>query len=248
MPEGPECRLIAEELKSIYLGMRLVEATMTRDVIGLTLTDVGSKGKLLWMEFDDGKMCMMITLGMTGMFTFDKTSVTRESFVFEDSPILYYNDKRRLGSFVVGDRAYKQRRMDVIGMCIFDPELTSKYYIKRLRRCQARKLLKDALLDQHIIGGVGNYIRSEVLYRSGIHRDIKVIELNLEQLANLLCAIKFVSKESYEAGGASIDYVHLDGTKGSFLSKCHVYGREFDPTGKKVHKTDETRKIHYVDE
>jgi formamidopyrimidine-DNA glycosylase len=243
---------MAEELSALCVGKKLVETTVSSDSInidGRTVIGVGNCGKLMWMELD-GSIYIMITLGMTGKLMLEKTNLTRHTFTFEEGLTLYYNDQRDFGSMIVGDGMYKIKRVNAVGIDIFSPDLTSEYYIKRLCRLRRTKPVTTMLMEQNIIAGVGNYIKSEILYRTGVHRNATLGDLDNTKLCELLVAIKFVAKESYEVGGASIDYVHLDGTKGTFLSKCQVYDRSIDPLGRDVHKekTADKRMTHYVDE
>jgi len=114
-----------------------------------------------------------------------------------------------------------------------------------------RKNICKALMNQRIISGVGNYIKSESLYRAGIspYHDIK--DIPVEKLENLCFWIKAICRKSYEQGGATLaTYTDMDNNPGNFVFSFNVYRKEKDPLGNPViHAvTPDGRMTHWVPE
>ena len=90
--------------------------------------------------------------------------------------------------------------------------------------------IKSALLNQKLLGGVGNIYADESLFRAGIRPRRRAGSLTREQLKNLHSSLKRVLREAIRAGGSSIsDYVGADGEEGFFQLRHRVYGRDGEP-------------------
>jgi formamidopyrimidine-DNA glycosylase len=87
--------------------------------------------------------------------------------------------------------------------------------------------IKSALLNQKLLGGVGNIYADEALFRAGIRPRRRAGALTRAQLKSLHRSLKNVLKEAIRLGGSSIsDYVSADGEEGFFQLRHRVYGRE----------------------
>ncbi len=90
--------------------------------------------------------------------------------------------------------------------------------------------IKSALLNQKLLGGVGNIYADESLFRAGIRPRRRASTVTRDQLAKLYVAIQEVLKEAIALGGSSVsDYVNADGEEGFFQLQHRVYGREGEP-------------------
>ena len=90
--------------------------------------------------------------------------------------------------------------------------------------------IKNAIMDQRLIVGVGNIYASESLFRAKIHPRLSAARLSQPRVKALLQSIQQVLKESIQSGGSSIqDYRKLNGQSGSFQDSHFVYGREGEP-------------------
>jgi formamidopyrimidine-DNA glycosylase len=104
-------------------------------------------------------------------------------------------------------------------------------------------------MDQKVISGVGNYIKSEALYRAGVNPYITPAEMTDSQMESLWNWIGTIIKTSYEQGGATLaTYTDMDNNHGDFVFSFHVYRKESDPLGNKViHEvTPDGRMTHWV--
>jgi formamidopyrimidine-DNA glycosylase len=90
--------------------------------------------------------------------------------------------------------------------------------------------IKNALLNQKLLSGVGNIYADESLFRSGIRPRRRAASLTREQLRKLHRALQEVLREAIALGGSSVsDYVDADGKEGFFQLQHRVYGREGEP-------------------
>jgi formamidopyrimidine-DNA glycosylase len=90
--------------------------------------------------------------------------------------------------------------------------------------------IKNALLNQKLLRGVGNIYADESLFRAGIRPRRRAAAITRDQLAKLLASVKEVLQEAIALGGSSIsDYVDADGEEGFFQLRHRVYGREGEP-------------------
>ena len=90
--------------------------------------------------------------------------------------------------------------------------------------------IKSALLNQKLLGGVGNIYADESLFRAAIRPRRRASSLSQQNLQRLYRAVQEVLKEAIALGGSSIsDYVDADGEKGFFQLRHRVYGREGEP-------------------
>ena len=113
----------------------------------------------------------------------------------------------------------------------FDPggveplEATEEQFIGLFR---GRKTpIKNALLNQKLLRGVGNIYADESLFRAGIRPRRRASTLTRERLGKLYHAVQEVLREAIDLGGSSIsDYVDADGAEGFFQLQHRVYGRE----------------------
>jgi formamidopyrimidine-DNA glycosylase len=90
--------------------------------------------------------------------------------------------------------------------------------------------IKSALLNQKLLGGVGNIYADESLFRAAIRPRRRASSLSQHNLQGLYRAVQEVLQEAIALGGSSVsDYVDADGEKGFFQLRHRVYGREGEP-------------------
>ena len=87
--------------------------------------------------------------------------------------------------------------------------------------------IKNALLDQQIVAGLGNIYVCEALYYAGIHPERLAKDLSADEIELLTLQIRDVLKKAIAAGGSSLkDYKHTDGQLGYFQHNFAAYNRE----------------------
>ncbi len=228
---------------------QLAERLEGRDIISL-----GRRSKYLLADLDDAQVLVM-HLGMSGSFRVveaeDAHLIGEESFhrargklPQHDHVVLHlmsgvsvlYNDPRRFGFFDLIPRAmlsehpyFAKLGVEPVGNILDATYLAARFKDKRTP-------LKSALLDQHIIAGLGNIYVCEALYRSGL--DPKRAAGSLVTKAGKASAklhlltdeIRATIAEAIEAGGSTLrDHTRADGSLGYFQHRFKVYDRAGDP-------------------
>jgi formamidopyrimidine-DNA glycosylase len=108
----------------------------------------------------------------------------------------------------------------------FDPEFDADDFVRRLRR--RRTGLKRALLDQTLIGGIGNIYADEALWHARLHYARATENLPPARVRSVLQAARDVMTAALGVGGTSFDslYVDVNGSSGYFDRSLAVYGQE----------------------
>jgi formamidopyrimidine-DNA glycosylase len=109
-----------------------------------------------------------------------------------------------------------------------DDEFNAKY----LHQALSNKTLaiKNAIMDGHVVVGVGNIYASESLFRARIHPETPAKQLSLAQYKRLVTEIKSTLNDALAAGGSSLrDFFGTDGNPGYFQQTYFVYARTGEP-------------------
>lgn len=110
----------------------------------------------------------------------------------------------------------------------FSPDFSATYLQQELdqRRCS----IKAALLDQHLVAGVGNIYADEALFKSGLRPDKPAGTLSFQELERLRTALISALQAGIEQGGTTFSsFQNLLGVNGNYSGQAWVYGREGDP-------------------
>lgn len=241
MPELPEVEVtrlgIAERLRGkTIVGVRLgkplrwplgIKATALK---GRRIEAVTRRGKYLVMQLDEG--ALIVHLGMSGSLRWRGLEVELEPhdhFIW-DLPLesLRLNDPRRFGAVVHSAQPEQHPLLAQLGVEPLAPEFQADYLIERLRgKTQA---IKQALLDQRVVVGVGNIYASEALFSARVHPDKPAGALRRVDITRLVLAVRQVLQQAITQGGSSLrDYVQPDGELGCFQTLCLVYDRKGEP-------------------
>jgi formamidopyrimidine-DNA glycosylase len=99
---------------------------------------------------------------------------------------------------------------------------------------RGRKIsIKQAIMDNHIVVGVGNIYANESLFRSGIKPRLQAGKLSMPRCEKLVAEIRATLSESIEKGGSTLrDFVNTAGLPGYFQQNYWVYGRAGEPCRK----------------
>ncbi|RFU19944.1 bifunctional DNA-formamidopyrimidine glycosylase/DNA-(apurinic or apyrimidinic site) lyase [Geodermatophilus marinus] len=211
---------------------------------GRTLTAARRRGKYLWLPLaePDGTavgQALVAHLGMSGQLLVEKPSQPDEThlrarFVFTDGGReLRFVDQRTFGGLAVEDTADDEGaapgalppRLRHIAIDPLDPSFDEAGFSAALRR--RRTEVKRALLDQTLIGGVGNIYADEALWRARLHGNRPTDRLTRAQVHDLLEGVRDVLGEALAQGGTSFDslYVDVNGQSGYFSRFLAVYGQ-----------------------
>lgn len=209
-----------------------VDPRLPATIAGQRVRDVRRRAKYLIIDLDAGSL--ILHLGMSGSLRMLDPATPLEphdhyDLLLESGRCLRFNDPRRFGSLLwsAGDPA------DHPLLAALGPEpLTSAFNADYLaRRARGRRVaIKQFLMDQRVVVGVGNIYASEALYRAGVHPRRAAGRVSGARLAALVEAIRAVLGDAIRAGGTTLrDYVGADGTPGYFRQRLYVYERSGRP-------------------
>jgi formamidopyrimidine-DNA glycosylase len=177
---------------------------------------------------------MVAHLGMSGQLLVEEPAQPDEThlrarFTFTDGGReLRFVDQRTFGGLAVEDAPDGDGvppRVAHIAVDPLDPSFDEAAFSAALRR--RRTEVKRALLDQTLIGGVGNIYADESLWRARLHGTRPADRLTRAQVADLLDGVRAVLGEALAQGGTSFDslYVDVNGQSGYFSRFLAVYGQ-----------------------
>ncbi len=148
---------------------------------------------------------------------------------FDNGIVLRYRDPRRFGAVLWSSgSAPEHRLLASLGVEPFAAEFDADYLYHATRGRSAA--IKLALMDSHLVVGVGNIYANESLFRAGIRPDRAANRVARARLARLVVAVRDTLTEAIAKGGSSVrDYVDSRGESGSFQLDYYVYGREGEP-------------------
>ncbi len=256
MPELPEVEIVRQSLekkvkdeviqKVIVKNRNLrfkINSKFKRKLHKKKIKKVDRFSKYLIITFQD-ESGFIIHLGMSGTIHLNdvnkKNTFTNTSFYH--SPILpkkhnhveiqfnkiklIYNDPRRFGYFLTfNNKIELKRKFSHFGPEPFAKSFNVEYIIKYFKKKE--KNIKNFLLDQKFVSGIGNIYASEILFFSKINPYRKAKHLKKKECKKILLYSKLVLKEAIKKGGSSIrDFKNINGKKGTFQKDFKVYQRE----------------------
>lgn len=242
MPELPEVETTRRGIEPHVVGQRVTKV-IVRDrrlrwpvpesfepsIVGEEILSVGRRAKYLVVDVGSGHF--LIHLGMSGslrILTEDLEPGTHDhvDVIFENGSRLRYNDPRRFGSmhWVDGDPAEHWLLAD-LGPEPLSDEFDGRWLHERSRGRKGP--VKNFIMHQSVVVGVGNIYASEALYLAGIHPSRAAGRVSIERFDRLAENIKITLNSAIEAGGTTLrDFVGADGAAGYFTTQLNVYGRD----------------------
>ena len=257
MPELPEVEVVKKSLrKTIYdltiknieinnkfLRYKINEKLMKR-MIKSKILSITRRSKYIFINLDNDHT-ILVHLGMTGKLIIvdanknehktsfyyklidTKTAHNHLKFKFNKSITLIYNDVRKFGFFKI----FKTKDILLSShLKNLGPEPLSKkfdfdYFKKNIKK---RKLfLKDLLMNQKFVSGLGNIYVNEAIFLSKLNPKIKAKNISSKKIKSLISSIKKVLSKAIKEGGSSIkNFNNTEGRKGNFQQYFNVYGRE----------------------
>lgn len=225
----------------------------------LLVESIDVKGKFMWWSFrssSGNRWYMHCTYGMAGGWFTSRNNHTCFSINFNgsgvpitrDSRTLFFNDMRHFGTikFVSSEEEHRKKLLS-IGPCIFDENLTAETFAKMILK-KPNKAICEALMDQKMISGIGNYLRSEILYDCKVDPWRCVTDITPQEYVDLHEKTVVISKQAYLSQGATIKtYRTANDSVGSAQFSFKVYGKKIDPLGNEVVREEDSngRIIHW---
>ena len=217
-----------------------------KKIIGLKIVKIHRRSKYLLFFFNKKDLVMLVHLGMTGKFFYinQKNTKYKTSFYYEikknqdtkyDRVIfdlsknqkLIYNDVRKFGFIKLLNKCSLEKNFHLKNL---GPEPLNKkfnfFYFKNYIE-NKRRSIKDILMDQKFVSGLGNIYANEILYFSGIKPTKKTQNLSNVEIKKIVKFTKKILLKAITLGGSSIrDFSSSGGKKGSFQQHFKVYGRK----------------------
>ena len=256
MPELPEVEIVKRSLskminKAKILGIKInnknlrykIPQEMQKELFNNQIIKISRKSKYLIIHFK--KKFLIVHLGMTGKFLVKKiknNEMFKTSFYYDlnilpqhnhiiftlnNGLVLIYNDVRRFGFF----QLFKNTKLnDIKFLKKLGPEPLSLSfninYVKKYLK-KRNKNIKNLLMDQTFVCGLGNIYVNEALFLSKIHPLRQCSNLERKSIKNLIYNIRKVLKIAINQGGSSIrDFKNVYGKSGNFQQFFNVYGQE----------------------
>lgn len=187
MPELPEVETIKRVLEPQIKGLTITKVTVHRPEVtaypaadefcrlltGQRVSGMMRRGKFLYILLDSGDQ-IILHLRMTGCLLFTPVDFPEEKHThiileMSDGRQLRFSDMRRFGRFwlLQNGEADTYSGIAKLGIEPFDKELTAAYLSARLGK--RKKAIKECLLDQSILAGIGNIYSDEILFTARIH-------------------------------------------------------------------------------
>lgn len=187
MPELPEIETIKSVIEPQVQGLTIKKVTVNRPKViayptanlfcdlltGQTICRMERRGKFLIFTLDSGDH-IVLHLRMTGCLLltpadFPKEKHTHIVFLLSNKKELRFSDTRRFGRFwlLQNGEADTHSGIDKLGIEPFSPDFTAEYLKAHLGK--RKKAVKECLLDQSVVAGIGNIYSDEILFAAGIY-------------------------------------------------------------------------------
>ncbi|MAT88819.1 MAG: DNA-formamidopyrimidine glycosylase [Aestuariivita sp.] len=255
MPELPEVETVRRGLIPVVQGQTIQDVQVNRPDLRWpfpkdmakrlsqeTITVLRRRSKYLLADLSGGET-LLIHLGMSGRILISGTTlgtfITKHPiqkkhdhvvFNFSNGVRLTFNDPRRFGTIDIfeTEREHENKYLRYIGPEPLGNEFDSTYFTDTAKSRKAS--IKNVLLDQRIVAGLGNIYACESLYRARLSPKRKACDISKKLLDTLVIHIRTVLEEAITAGGSSLrDFRQANGELGYFQHSFAVYGREFQP-------------------
>lgn len=246
MPELPEAETLVRGLRPLLPGtviqrtrvrhadvLRVSAAAFRRGVTGRRITGIGRRAKNVVLTLEGGDAFLVVNLGMTGGLVpmgfpgVAPPAPTHPAVTFslDGDRHLVFDDVRRFGCLeVLAPEAWAERSAR-IGPEPLEPGWEWRDLHTALQR--SRTPLRNWLLDQRRVAGVGNIYASEACFRARIHPARPANQVSEAEACQLHRGIREVLRSAIEHRGTTLrDYRDAGGAPGENRSRLRVYGRE----------------------
>lgn len=244
MPELPEVENVKLSLEGLgaqgqqFATVKLFSPSLrtplrkhlSQKLPGQKIINVRRRAKFLLFETEE--FCIVNHLGMTGSWrpldaNAEMIKHDHVLFEFKSGLKLVFNDPRRFGLLEMVPLAKTEQHAWLKNL---GPEPLLEPFDADYLFAATRKLkspIKNVIMDQKKVVGVGNIYASEALFLAGIKPTLLAGRLKREQAEKLVATIRSVLTKAISAGGSTIrDYKNTNGESGKFQNEFSVYGRD----------------------
>ncbi|MFT6927245.1 MAG: formamidopyrimidine-DNA glycosylase [Psychromonas sp.] len=240
MPELPEVEtsrkgisphLINKSVQDVVLRHTQLRWKIPQDLLseikGKILLSIDRRAKYLLFNFSSGTL--LIHLGMSGSLQIcplDSPPKKHDhaDLIFADC-LLRFTDPRRFGAILwLGSTPEDSPLLSKLGPEPLSDDFTAKYLYTA---AASRKLpVKQFIMDQKVVTGVGNIYATEALFRAGIKPTRSAGNISQKRYQLLVDCIKEILQQAIQQGGTTLkDFVGSDGKPGYFQQTLQIYGK-----------------------
>jgi len=220
-------------------------AKFKNEIIGQKIIGIRRKGKVIIMEFDKGKI-LLVHPKMTGHFLVGKWESREEEwrpvqkgpledpmnrfihliFWLDNGQMLAFSDLRKFGRIELWDSSQTDKA-EIINQLGQDAlEMTFGQFKEVVKKGKQKKI-KQLLMSQSLIAGIGNIYSDEVLFQAKVNPFRPANSLSKEEIRRIYGAVKIILSKAIRLYGSSIsDFRRISGRKGKFDQILKVYGRQ----------------------
>ena len=254
MPELPEVEITKKTLQKYVQDQYITDVKIKnynlrykinknfrKNVIKKKIKKITRRSKYLIFHLSD-KTFFIIHLGMTGRILVGKNNTLLDTsfyssnssidkhnhlYFFFKKYVMIYNDTRRFGfiKFYSEEELLKSSHLIHLGVEPLSKSLNFCYFKERIKGF--KKSIKNTLMDQSFICGLGNIYVNEALFISKISPERISFQIKDNEIILLIKSIKTILKKSIVFGGSTIkDFHNSQGKSGQFQNFFKVYGKE----------------------
>lgn len=247
MPELPEVEVICRGLAPLLEGEHLTSVSFgsqklrrptpppeaIRTVMGQKISSVKRRAKYIIITLANSAK-IIIHLGMTGRLGIfpESAPVAKHDHAFwllANQMELRFNDTRRFGSIQIAQPAEDHNVIFAdLGPDPFWGSFSGEYL--KAKAANRKMAVKNFLMDNRIVVGIGNIYASEILFATGINPETQAGKIKLPDWRQIVSKSREILADAISQGGTTIsDYVNSRGEKGYFQVRLKVYGRQGQP-------------------
>lgn len=258
MPELPEVQTTVNGLNKTVKGRKIVGVSTSynspfyknkseiknpeffkkfkRKIIGHKILKAERRAKNILINLSN-QQTILVHMKMTGHFVYDRpaTRFVRLDFKLDNGKHLALSDMRKFAKVTLVKTSELEKSLHLKHL---GPEPLEKVFKFEVFKSQVLKRpkgkIKQVLMDQSLIAGVGNIYSDEILWRSGVHPLSHPGRIPEQNLRAMFKAIKETLRKGIDFGGDSMsDYRNIKGEKGSFQNHHHAYQKHKSKCEKK---------------
>lgn len=247
MPEGPEAKIVSDYINKELANSSICSfecisepykkkyAKLVKEInryLPQYFSQSFCRGKNTFIKLSKG-LYFSYHLGMTGYWSTKKSQHAHLKITTERS-VIYFHDTRRFGNIKIITTELMNKKYN-LNLDLLNSQQSiqrqSKYILSLIK---TKREVCKVLLDQRYFLGVGNYLKSEILYLSDIHPNTKWNKLTIKEMKLVCINTQICMRESYKYGGAQIKDFKNPNTSSTL--ELSVYNKEITNKGHNIIK------------
>lgn len=251
MPELPEVQTIVSDLTKSILDYVIKDSiisegytalptneTFTNAILEKRIRNIERIAKNILVHLEDGTI-IHFHLAMTGQillkdfYDYSPSGWLRVLIKIQNNQhtkYILFNDMRKFGKIAVINQQDRKKLIEKYGPEPIEKNLKLETFIKQIKSKKTN--IKNALLDQKVISGLGNIYATDALFLAGIYPETSTQKLTNEQFEKLFNSSQQVLNEGIEHRGSTLDdkkYVDIFGNEGSHQNHFKIYSKQECP-------------------